>query len=267
MGVCLLVLRYNLVMSFLIELPVFIQAILAVLLVSLTSLVGAVSLAITQSKLKNLVVLFVSFAAGTLFGDVFFHLLPGLVATSGWTLELSWAILSGILFSLVLEKIVRWQHCHLPITSHHTHHFAVMNIVGDAIHNLIDGMIIAASFVLSPAVGVATTLAVLLHEIPQELGDFGVIIHSGISRTKALVLNFFTALTSVIGVGLVFMMGGNADFIIHWLVPFAAGTFLYIAGSDLIPELHKEQSRQMGFAQIGTFIMGLVIMMSLLWLE
>lgn len=254
-------------MSFLVDLPVFVQAVLAVLLISAASLVGAVSLAITQAKLKNLIILFVSFAAGTLFGDVFFHLLPEFVEEIGWTTELSWAILSGILFSLVLEKLVRWRHCHLPITKHHVHHFAVMNIVGDAIHNFIDGMIIAASFILSPAVGTATTIAVLLHEIPQELGDFGVIVHSGMSKLKALTLNFLTALTALVGVVVVFVLGDSAQVITQWLVPFAAGTFLYIAGSDLIPELHKEQSWRVSLAQISTFIMGLVVMMSLLWLE
>ena len=260
-------LRYNSGMSFFLTLPVLFQALLAVVLVSAVSLVGAVSLALSQSRLKNLIILFVSFAAGTLFGDVFFHLLPEFVEETGWTTELSWAILAGILFSLVLEKLVRWRHCHMPITKHHVHHFVVMNIVGDAIHNFIDGMIIAASFILDPAVGVATTLAVLLHEIPQELGDYGVIIHSGVSRKRALALNFFTALTAVLGVLVVFAVGNASEPITRWLVPFAAGTFLYIAGSDLIPELHKEQSWRVGLAQITTFIMGLLVMMSLLWLE
>lgn len=254
-------------MSFFFALPTVTQAILAVLLISVASLIGAVSLAVTQSKLKNLIILFVSFSAGTLFGDVFFHLLPEFVEETGWTIELSWAILSGILFSLVLEKLIRWRHCHMPITKHHVHHFATMNIVGDAIHNFIDGMIIAASFILSPATGIATTIAVLLHEIPQELGDFGVIVHSGMSRLRALMLNFFTALTAIVGVLVVFIAGETANTITYWLVPFAAGTFLYIAGSDLIPELHKEQSWRVSLAQVTTFIMGLVVMMSLLWLE
>lgn len=254
-------------MPFLASLPTIVQAILAVLVISATSLVGAISLAISQAKLKGLIILFVSFSAGTLFGDVFFHLLPEFVEETGWTTELSWAMLVGILFSLVLEKLVRWRHCHMPITKHHVHHFAVMNIVGDAIHNFIDGMIIAASFILSSQVGVATTIAVLLHEIPQEMGDFGVIIHSGVSRTKALLLNFATALTALLGVFAVFMLGDTATSFTQWLVPFAAGTFLYIAGSDLIPELHKEQSWRVSLAQIATFIIGLVVMMTLLRLE
>lgn len=242
-------------------------AILAVIAVSLVSLVGALTLAVSQTSLKKIIIYFISFSAGTLLGDVFIHMLPEVVETTGWTLATSLALLGGVLFSLVLEKVIHWQHCHLPITPHHVHRFAWMNMFGDAIHNFIDGLIIGGSFLISTEVGVATTVAVLLHEIPQEIGDFGVLIHSGMSRLKALSLNFLTALTALAGVGVAGWLGSVDAHIEQWLVPFAAGTFIYIAGADLIPELHKEQKPMISALQILAFITGITIMVLMLGLE
>ncbi|HCC84647.1 MAG TPA: ZIP family metal transporter, partial [Candidatus Pacebacteria bacterium] len=216
-----------------------IASLVAVFLVSLVSLVGLVTLSFSITKLRRQILILISFAAGTLLGDVFWHLVPEIVGSkTGWTFTTSASVLAGISLSLILEKIIHWRHCHLPITVHHQHHFAGMNLFGDGLHNFLDGVIIAASFITSFPMGVATTLAVLAHEIPQEIGDFGVLIHSGFSRKKALWLNFLTALTAVLGV-LVAVMVSNITIAIETvLLPFAVGSFLYIAGSDLIPELH-----------------------------
>jgi len=155
----------------------------------------------------------------------------------------------------------------MPVSSHHIHPFAYMNLVGDALHNFIDGLVIAASYLVSIPVGIATTSAVLLHEIPQEIGDFGVMLHGGLSRTKALVLNFLTALTAVLGVIIGLLLNNFIDNIQLFVIPIAIGGFIYIAGSDLIPELHKETDIKRSIIQIITFILGVLIMLSLLLLE
>ena len=155
----------------------------------------------------------------------------------------------------------------MPVCKEHIHSFAYMNLVGDSLHNFIDGLIIAASYIVSVPVGLATTLAVLLHEIPQEIGDFGVMIHGGFSRTKALSLNFITALTAVLGVIIGLLLNNYSENIKYFIIPIAIGGFIYIAGSDLIPELHKETNIKRSIIQIITFILGVLIMLSLLLLE
>jgi len=141
----------------------------SVILVSLVALIGIVTLGIRVGLLKKIVLFLVSFSAGALFGDAFFHLLPEAIKPAGFTVGISLALLGGILFGLITEKVIRWNHCHLPVTKEHTHPFAMMNLVGDTVHNFIDGIIIGASYLVSIPLGIATTLAVLLHEIPQEI--------------------------------------------------------------------------------------------------
>lgn len=141
-----------------------------------------------------------------------------------------------------------------------------MNLVGDGVHNFIDGVVIGASYLVSIPAGIATTLAVFLHEIPQEIGDFGVLLHAGYTRRKALLMNFLLSLTSFLGVFLVFSFG-QTIFMIPYLVAFAAGNFVYIAGSDLIPELHKEIGLKPAFYQFISLLMGIMIMALLILIE
>ena len=155
----------------------------------------------------------------------------------------------------------------MPIEHNHIHRFAYMNLIGDAIHNLIDGLIIGASYLVSIPVGIASTIAILFHEVPQEIGDFGVLVHGGFSRTKAIMYNFLTALTSIIGTILALLLSNSIDGLTAYLIPFAAGTFIYIAGSDLIPELHKDADTKSGIKQTLAFVAGIAVMMSLLLLE
>lgn len=240
---------------------------LSVLIVSLISLIGAVTLAINKNRLKNILIYFISFSAGALFGDAFIHLIPEATSETGFNLTLSLYILTGILSSFIVEKIVCWRHCHLPITDNHVHTYAYMNIFGDLVHNFIDGLIIGAAYIASIPVGIATTVAVILHEIPQEMGDFGVLLHGGFSRTKALFFNFITALTAVLGAIIALFLTNHLENANSFLIPFAAGSFIYIAGSDLIPELHKETQVKKGFIQVGFFILGILIMISLIFIE
>jgi len=246
---------------------IWLYSLSSVLIISLISLIGVFTLKIKQEKLKTILIYLISFSAGALFGDAFIHLLPELIKEKGFTVISALSILSGILIFFILEKFVHWQHCHMPVSSHHIHPFAYMNLVGDALHNFIDGLVIAASYLVSIPVGLATTSAVLLHEIPQEIGDFGVMLHGGLSRTKALILNFLTALTAVLGVIIGLVLNNFIDNIQMFILPIAIGGFIYIAGSDLIPELHKETDIKRSIIQIITFILGVLIMLSLLLLE
>ncbi|MFN4212788.1 MAG: ZIP family metal transporter [Microgenomates group bacterium] len=239
-------------------------SLISVIIVSLISFIGAFSLIIKKEKLKNYLIYLVSFSAGALFGDVFFHLLPEIINDYGFSTIVSLSILSGVFFSFLLEKIICWRHCHLPITKNHIHRFAYMNLWGDFFHNFLDGLTIAVSFLLGIPAGLATTLAVIFHEIPQEFGDFGVLLHGGFSVKKALFLNFLTALSAIIGAIFGLFLHNKIENITLYLVPFAAGNFIYIAGSDLIPELHKEVEFKKGAKQILSFLFGLLIMYLLL---
>jgi len=242
-------------------------ALVSVLLVSLLSFVGVLTLSLTMKRLKSIMIYMVSFSAGALFGDAFLHLIPEAVEGVGFTMQIGLYIIIGIIFSFVVEKVIHWRHCHIPTSKAHIHPLGKMNLVGDAIHNLLDGLIIGASYLASIPVGIATTLAVILHEIPQEIGDFGVLIHSGYSKNKALLFNFFIALFSILGAVVAILLGKMAQSFSLFLVPFAAGSFIYIAGSDLIPELHKEVKWQKSIVQILIFGLGIAVMVGLLFLE
>jgi len=246
---------------------VVLYTLISVLVISLLAFIGIISFTVNAKRLKTVLVYLISFSAGALFGDAFIHLLPEVVESYGFSLIVSLGVLGGILIFFVLEKIIHWQHCHLPITEEHIHPFAYMNIIGDALHNFIDGIIIAASYVISIPAGLATTLAVALHEIPQEIGDFGVLIYGGFSRSKALILNFISALTAVLGAVLALWATTVVEQIEMFLVPIAVGGFIYIAGSDLIPELHKETRLRRSIMQIIAFLLGIGVMSALLLLE
>lgn len=248
-------------------LAAWMYSLVSVIVVSLLSLVGVLTLSIKEERLKKFLIYMVSFAAGALFGDVFIHLLPEAVEETGFGLNISLYILSGVVFSFVVEKIIHWRHCHLPDTKDHIHPFAMMNLFGDGVHNFIDGLIIGASYLASLPVGIATTLAVILHEIPQEIGDFGVLLHGGFSRAKALLFNFITALTCILGAIVSLLLGSYTGNITNFLIPFAAGSFIYIAGSDLIPELHKEVKLEKSLLQFVMIVLGVALMLAIVLAE
>jgi zinc and cadmium transporter len=239
----------------------------SVLLVSIISFVGALTLAFNQNTIKKILLYLVSFSAGAFFGDVFFHILPELSEEAGFTVQISLWILIGIIFSFSIEKLIRWRHCHMPTTKKHPHPVALMNLIGDGVHNFIDGLIIGASYIVSVPVGIATTMAVIFHEIPQEIGDFGVLLHGGFSRGKALLFNFFSALLAIGGAVLALLLTDYVSGLEMILLPFAAGNFLYIAGSDLIPELHAHVSVRSSVLQLLMFMVGIAAMAALLLLE
>jgi zinc and cadmium transporter len=252
-------------------LDAWLYSLVSVIIVSLISLIGVFTLAIKDSVLRRILLFFVSFSAGALLGDAFLHLLPEAVEEAGFAVGLSEAVLFGILFSFVLEKVIHWRHCHMPISSEHPHTFAYMNLFGDGVHNFIDGLIIGASYLASLPVGIATTLAVIFHEIPQEIGDFGVLLHGGFTKKKAIYMNFLTALTAVAGTVSALMLAGIFEGLLPHLLGFAAGGFIYIASTDLIPELHRsnvcEGFSRTALVQLAFLTLGIAVMYSLILLE
>ena len=245
---------------------IWLYSLISVVIVSLISLIGVWTLSIKTERLKIILIYLLAFSAGALFGDAFIHIFPE-IGKGGFSIFSSLFVLSGIGLFFVIEKFIHWQHCHMPITEEHAHPFAYMNLIGDGLHNFIDGSIIAASFLVNIPLGVATTLAVILHEIPQEIGDFGVLLHGGFSKGKALWLNFLTALTAIIGAVITLIVGRSVENVSSFLLPIAAGGFIYIAGSDLIPELHKETEVKRSFMQLIAFLLGIGVMALLFLLE
>ena len=231
--------------------------ILATVVVSFLSFVGIFTLSLKAKMLNKILLILVGLSAGTLMGGAFLHLLPE--ATEDNTgLDVFVYVLVGFIIFFIIEKVLHWRHCHKGECEIHT--FTYMNLIGDSIHNFIDGLIMAASFVVSIPLGITTTIAISSHEIPQEIGDFGVLIYGGFSKKKALLLNFLVALTAVLG-GLIgyFISNliGNATL---FFLPFAAGGFIYIAATDLIPEIKKELSMKKYMATLSVFILGILFM-------
>jgi len=232
----------------------------SVFLVSIISFVGIFTLYLRPKLLDKILFGLVSFAAGALLGAAFLDLLPHAIERNGGEV-LVFALL-GIVVFYIIETFLNWYHCHFEHHHHHKAHrvqpFTWLNLFGDGVHNFVDGMIIAAAYLTSIPLGITTTLAVVVHEIPQELGDFGILVYGGISRAKALFFNFLSALTAVIGALFVYFMGAST-MLTATLVPFAAGGFIYIASADLLPELHKERNMPRAFLQLFYFLLGIGI--------
>ncbi len=239
---------------------------LSILIISIISLIGITTLSCSKKLLKKSLLFLVSFAVGTLLGDVFIHLLPE-ATKSGFSLNVTFGILIGILLFFILEKLLKWHHCHDQDCKTHNKPLATMNLIGDGFHNFLDGVLIAGSYLVSIPLGIATTIAVLFHEIPQEIGDFGILLHSGYTKAKALFYNFIISLTAFIGAILVILVGPLIENFSTFIIPITAGGFLYIASSDLIPELHKETKLSRSILQLFGLILGIFVMYLLTFLE
>lgn len=243
----------------------------SVLAVSLISLIGIATLSIHTERLRRVLFILVSLATGALLGDAIIHLIPEAFEKAASPLTVSLVILLGLISFFVLEKFLRWHHFHSEeeFSPDHSriHPLGYLVIVGDGFHNMIDGLIIGSSYFISLEIGIATTTAVILHEIPQEIGDFGLLIHAGFSRVTALLANFASALLAFVGAGIAVTLGGEGGDLIPLIAAFAAGNFLYIAGSDLVPELHKVRDIRSSLLQLLFILIGIGIMALLLFLE
>ena len=262
--------------------PVAVYAVASVFLVSLVSLVGVFTLSLGRARLERVIFLLVSFAVGAMLAGALLHLIPRAYARLGDGPLTGGLVLAGVLGFFVLEKFLHWQHQHgapealegatghphaqAPRGANGHHHpapFAAMNLVGDAVHNLIDGMIIAAAFLVSVPAGIVTTAAVMLHEIPQEIGDFGVLVYGGYTPRQALLYNFLSGLTALVGAVAALVVGTRVEGFADYLLPLTAGAFLYVAGSDLIPELNRRHSQSVAKSvwQLVMMVLGVGVML------
>ena len=243
-------------------------SLISILIISLISLVGLL-IFFTKKKTSETINLFlVSFAIGALLGDAFIHLLPEAFESLNSTV-VSLLVIGGMLLFFVLEKVLRWHHCHEINCHNNDHkHLIVLNTVGDTIHNSIDGMLIAASFMVNFKLGLITSLAVLLHEIPQEVGDFAILIHAGLSPFKAFMYNLLSATSAFVGAILVFFLGSKISSLSLYLLPITAGSFIYLSASDLIPELHRhDPPLSHSLVQLFFIVLGVALMSLLLFIE
>ena len=243
---------------------IYLYAFASVFAVSAISFSGLLVLSLKERILRKYVFVLVSLAVGALLGDAFIHLIP----ESFEELDQNFAgilVITGILIFFSIEKFLHWHHHEDDEAK--SHHTGKMILVSDGLHNFIDGAIITASYFVSIEVGIATTLAIILHEIPQEVGDFGILLHSGYTAKKALFFNFVSALLAVFGAIVALIIHEAVKEFIIWIIPIAAGGFIYIAGSDLVPELHKTKNLKASIAQFLAIILGVTTMILLLFAE
>lgn len=237
----------------------------SVLVVSFVSLVGVVTLGLNETRLRSILMHLVGFSAGALLGDVFLHLLPEM-SSNGFGVAEGFYFLIGIVIFFLLERFILWHHSH---SSHDEsiHSSVYLTTIGDSLHNFIDGMVIAASFLVDTNLGIATTLAVIFHEIPQEIGQFAILLHGGWSKSKAIWYNFLSALTSVAGAAVVVLFARNIEQAPSFLLAFAGASFIYIALSDVVPELHREESNKKSIIQFIWLLAGIALMAVLVFIE
>lgn len=238
----------------------------SIAVVSVISLTGILLLSFREEAFRKYIPLFISVAVGALLGDAFIHLIPEALLHERST-SMSLLIIAGILLFFVLEKFLHWHHHGEDTEASHIHPVGRLLLASDVIHNFLDGVIIAASFMVSVPVGFATTLAVVLHEIPQEVGDFAVLLHAGYTKRRAIFLNFITALSAFFGGALFFAIGEYATPLTAYFIPLTAGGFIYIAVADLIPELQKTKRFRGSLYQLMAVIFGVTVMTALTFLE
>jgi zinc and cadmium transporter len=246
---------------------VWFYSLISVVFVSFLSLIGVAFISLSERKLKQVIFVMVSLAVGSLFGDAFIHLLPDSFEKFEAKIEASLYVLAGIFLFFVLEKFLLWRHQHALESSQSIRPVGYMNLFADGVHNMIDGMIIGASYSVSLRVGIASTTAVIFHEIPHELGNFFVLVYAGFSKTRALFFNFISAVFAVLGTIISLLVGSRVENFSVVMLPLAAGGFIYIAGSDLVPELNKEIELSKSVIQMLAIGAGVGTMLLLTFLE
>jgi zinc and cadmium transporter len=228
------------------------------LLMSSLGLVGGVTLFFPESTLKKILLPMVALSAGALLGGAFFHVIPEAVEEMQNRLGLYVWILIGFASFFVLEQFLHWHHCHKTV-SEHKRPLTYLILIADGVHNMLDGFAFAGSFLIDLQVGILTWLAIAGHKIPQALGEFGVLVHGGWPKGKALAYNFFSGLPFVLGGILTYFLSFKLD--IAFLLPFAAGSFIYIAAVDLVPEINKHQTARLALLHFLLFLSGLGILL------
>jgi zinc and cadmium transporter len=227
------------------------------LLMAGIAMIGSVTLLLKPATLQKLLLPLVAFAAGSLIGGAFFHMIPAAVAADLSISEIGLAVVAGFSVFFILEQFLHWHHCQRaqadckqPLT--------YLILIGDGLHNFLGGLAIAGTFLIDPRLGITAWLAAAAHEVPQELGDFGVLVHAGWSRSKALLFNVLSGLTFLLGGLVTYSFASQID--IAWLIPFAAGNFLYIGASDLVPEVSRHAQPVAGLVHLAAFLTGILLL-------
>ena len=242
-----------------------IQIFVATFIVSLIAFVGVFTFILKKELLNKALLVLVALSTGALLGGAFLHLLPEAIAEKSAELPVFLYLLLGFSIFFILEQFLHWRHQHTA--AHGVKPFSYLILVSDSVHNFIDGLVIAASFVTNFPLGVATTLAVSLHEIPQELGDFAVLVYGGFGAKRALLFNFISALTAIIGGVIGYLASSIMETSVIYLLPFAAGNFIYIAAADLIPEIKHQVSMSRSVVHFVVFLIGIAIMLAVKYIH
>lgn len=230
------------------------------LLMCIIALVGVTTFSLSKKNLHRLLLPLVALSAGSLLGGAFFHMIPESVEKTGAEMSVYIYVVAGFAFFLLLEQLLHWHHCHREeILCKKPQTYLIL--IGDGIHNFIGGIAVAGTFLIDIRLGISTWLAAAAHEIPQELGDFGVLVHGGWSRKKALLLNLLSSSTFLLGGLLAYSLSFSSW--IYFLIPFAAGNFIYIGASDLIPEVNKHEYFLKNILHFCCFCTGILILLML----
>ena len=236
--------------------PILFWVIASNILVSLVSLIGVFFLSFSDKAIRIIVSFLVDLSIGVLLAVAFLNLVPEAISKSPGE-SVFFYVLTGFFLFFLIERILRWRHCHESDCPIHT--FAYINLLGDAVHNFTDGLLIGASFVADFNLGIATVVAVVFHEIPHEIGELGVLIYAGFKKSKALTFNFLTALTAILGGVVGFFLSSLINNFLVFLISFAAGGFIYIAASDLIPEVRKERAVGKSLLSFAVAVLGIFL--------
>jgi zinc and cadmium transporter len=241
-----------------VRVSVLLWILVAGFLMSCIALVGSVTLLLKPATLDRLVLPLVAFSAGSLLGGAFFHMIPAAVGPGTDPAPVFAWVVVGFTVFLCLEQFLHWHHCRNKFNEHHPQPLSAMILIADGLHNLIGGLAVGGAFIADVRLGVAAWLVAAAHEVPQELGDFGVLIHGGLRKGRALLLNFVSALTFLAGSLAAYAASFRLD--VAFLIPFAAGNFLYIAASDLVPEIKKHRGAGIDVVHFLAFAAGLLLL-------
>lgn len=241
---------------------VWIYALASVICVSSIALFVSAPFFIKKKISNNFLLFLLSVSVGVLLTTVFVDFLPEVIS-HGYTLELGLSILLGFMLMFVLERLIHWHHakkCGEQNYGHgHAYSIAPINLIGDGIHNFIDGLIIAGSYTVDLSLGITTTISVIFHEIPQEIADFGILLYSGLPKKKALLFNFLATGAAVFGTVVGLVLAEEVEGFAHFIIPFAVGNFIYIAACNLAPQLHRHCTLKDTMLHLAGIIFGVVI--------
>jgi len=235
---------------------VLFEIIAATVFVSLLSLVGVALFLFGRNRIEGVLFFLISFSAGTLLGAAFFDILPEAVEGAAHPEGMFELVFAGLIFAFAVEKIIHWHHHHAGSEKEHHHPLGTLTLVGDGVHNFFDGVAIAAAFLVNAPLGITTTIAIALHEIPQEIGDFGLLLYSGYTPARALAFNLLSALAAVAGGVAFYLFSSSVEHVEAYALALTAGMFIYIAAADLLPELHKEKRTHASALQLVLLLSG-----------